>query len=239
MCSLTFENTFAVFFSFFSIFPSCLLFFIVFWLHDHLPKSGYVVAIWYHFPSFFLLSISFHCFYHWVFFFGHRFDLFVTSFCFVSFLFSRFFLSLSDYLSGFSDAFSASLDFFFCVIKQLIFGEPIAPWWYRLANPVDGLVVMLAALIDYFSLTHSLILIVATASHYSLSYLSVFFLLNWIRYVTFAFFLKILFTLWLTTKYLHFICLRGLIRVTWCNLPWFATSAKSQIEFNGCHACSL
>ena len=35
-----------------------------------------------------------------------------------------FFLSLSDYLSGFSDAFSASLDFFFCVIKQLIFGVP-------------------------------------------------------------------------------------------------------------------
>ena len=53
-----------------------------------------------------------------------------------------------------------------------------------------------------------------------------------------AFFLKKnLFTLWLTTEYLHFIWLRRLIRVAWCIIHWFATSPKCQIEFDGCRVC--
>lgn len=54
-----------------------------------------------------------------------------------------------------------------------------------------------------------------------------------------CFFKKNLFTLWLTAEYLHFIWLRQLVRITWCKLRWFATSAKSQIEFDDCRVCCL
>ena len=101
---------------------------------------------------------------------------------------------------------------FFWGIKQLIFDVPIAQWWYHLSNPVDALEVMLTAVTDYFSLTPLLMwIMVATAFHFFLSYMSCFFCRNWIRYVAFDIFIfqkKKLFTFLLTAEYLHFIWLR-------------------------------